>query len=163
MPITRISSARAFRARDAARPARLALIQRRGRVGLRDVEQRAQDVLGHLHPVRTARAGERDARPQVVAREPMLDAGRHGLDPAQPRHPREQPGGRAPRHQRLGLGEQILARRLGALQLDDAQALRHARSLQRRPVGRVLVVPEQQQRRRHAARARPQTRAQNSG
>ena len=49
------------------------------------MEQRAEDVLRHLHAMRAARAGQRDRGRQIRQRQPAFDARRQRLDPAQPR------------------------------------------------------------------------------
>ena len=65
----------------------LALRQRDLVILLRNMEERAEDVLGHRLFMRATRAGERQVGGEVGQREPALDACGHRLRPAQLRHP----------------------------------------------------------------------------
>ena len=68
------------------RPAALPLIERDRHVGLRQMKQGAQDILGHRYAMRTASAAKRHVPAEIGTREPWIDAGCRRLNPAQTRH-----------------------------------------------------------------------------
>ena len=169
VPITRSSSAAALRGdlpadgaeaedaerlprqrlRDPARPPALALVERRRRVRLGQVEERRQDVLRHLDAVGPARARQDQIGRQVGPREPGLDAGGQRLHPAEAGRAGEEAGRHAPAEERLAaLGQ--LGRRLGAgPDVVELHAPGEAGALRCRAVDLGLVGPQEDHRRAH--------------
>ena len=99
------------RHRHEARPAALLLFQRSSHVRLGDVEDGAENVLGHLHTMRAARRREHMRRRQVLALQPVVDADRHRLHPFQLRHFAEHSRRRVEAEKYLG------ARQMGRIRL----------------------------------------------
>jgi hypothetical protein len=101
---------------DAPPPATRGLVEDDGGQILRAEQEPGEDVLGHLHAVRAARAGE-DCRRRHVGREPLLAAARERLDPSETRRAGREAGRWPPGQERVGAGEQ----RVGGLGLERSR------------------------------------------